>query len=93
MLRPWFIRLEIDKNSVRPVYVQIADAIISYIKNGTLKGGEALPGTRQIASLLKVNRNTVVQAFDILLSEGWLAASERKGSYVSDKLPLHTVET
>ncbi|MDR1200866.1 MAG: PLP-dependent aminotransferase family protein, partial [Tannerellaceae bacterium] len=40
-----------------------------------------------------VNRNTVVQAFDILLSEGWLAASERKGSYVSDKLPLHTVET
>ncbi|MDR3140607.1 MAG: PLP-dependent aminotransferase family protein [Tannerellaceae bacterium] len=87
MLRPWFIQLEIDKNSVKPVYIQIADEIISYIKNGTLKGGEALPGTRQIASLLKVNRNTVVQAFDILLSEGWLSASERKGSYVSDKLP------
>ncbi|MDR1402918.1 MAG: PLP-dependent aminotransferase family protein [Tannerellaceae bacterium] len=87
MLRPWFIQLEIDKSSAKPVYIQIADAIILYIKNGTLKAGEALPGTRQIALLLKVNRNTVVQAFDILLSEGWLAASERKGSYVSDQLP------
>ncbi|MDR1623461.1 MAG: PLP-dependent aminotransferase family protein [Tannerellaceae bacterium] len=87
MLRPWFIQLAVDKSLARPVYVQIADAIISYIKNGTLKRGEALPGTRQIASLLKVNRNTVVQAFDVLLSEGWLAASERKGSYVSDQLP------
>jgi GntR family transcriptional regulator/MocR family aminotransferase len=94
MLRPWFIQLEIDKNGAKPVYVQIADEIISYIKNGTLKRGEALPGTRQIASLLKVNRNTVIQAFDVLLSEGWLATSERKGSYVSDKLPsLHTLET
>lgn len=87
MLRPWLIQLEIDKNSTKPIYIQIADAIISHIKNGTLKAGEALPGTRQVASSLKVNRNTVVQAFDILLSEGWLASSERKGSYVSDKLP------
>jgi GntR family transcriptional regulator/MocR family aminotransferase len=87
MLRPWFIHLKTDKTLSKPVYLQIADEIIAYIKNGTLKAGEALPGTRRIASLLKVNRNTVVQAFDILLSEGWLCTSERKGSYVSDKLP------
>lgn len=87
MLRPWLINLEIDKSSSKPIYIQIADALIAYIKNGTLKVGEALPGTRQIASSLNVNRNTVVQAFDVLLSEGWLDTSERKGSYVSDKLP------
>ena len=87
MLRPWFIHFKIDKTISKPVYLQIADEIISYIKNGTLKAGEALPGTRRIASLLQVNRNTVVQAFDILLSEGWLCTSERKGTYVSDKLP------
>lgn len=87
MLRPWLIQLEIDKNSTRPIYIQIADEIISDIKNGTLKGGEALPGTRQIAASLNVNRNTVVQAFEVLQAEGWLSTSERKGSYVSDKLP------
>ncbi|MDR0749863.1 MAG: PLP-dependent aminotransferase family protein [Tannerellaceae bacterium] len=97
MLRPWFIQLQIDKSSAKPVYLQIADEIISYIRNGTLKGGEALPGTRQIASLLRVNRNTVVQAFNTLLSEGWLSASERKGSYVADRrlpaAPPHTPQT
>lgn len=87
MLRPWLIQFKIDKDSAKPIYIQIADEIISYIKNGTLKAGEALPGTRRIASSLEVNRNTVIQAFDILLSEGWLSSSERKGSYVSDKLP------
>jgi len=87
MLRPWLIQLEIDKNSSKAIYIQIADKIISYIKNGTLKAGEALPGTRKIASSLNVNRNTVVQAFDLLLAEGWLISAERAGSYVSDKLP------
>lgn len=87
MLRPWLLQIEIDSSSTKPIYIQIADEIISYIKNGTLKAGEALPGTRQIASSLHVNRNTVVQAFEVLLSEGWLSTSERKGSYVSDKLP------
>ncbi|MDH6303624.1 GntR family transcriptional regulator/MocR family aminotransferase [Parabacteroides sp. PF5-5] len=87
MLRPWLIQLAVDKRIPKPIYIQIADEIITYIKNGTLKAGETLPGTRQIASSLNVNRNTVVQAFDLLLSEGWLSTSERKGSYVSDQLP------
>lgn len=87
MIRPWLIQIKIDKISSQPIYIQIADEIISYIKNGTLKAGEALPGTRQIANMLGVNRNTVVQAFDILLSEGWLSSAERKGTYVSEKLP------
>ncbi|MDL2224527.1 PLP-dependent aminotransferase family protein, partial [Bacteroidales bacterium OttesenSCG-928-M06] len=39
------------------------------------------------ASSLGVNRNTIVQAFDLLLSEGWLSSAERKGTYVSEKLP------
>jgi Transcriptional regulators containing a DNA-binding HTH domain and an aminotransferase domain (MocR family) and their eukaryotic orthologs len=87
MLRPWLLQLKIDDTLSKAIYVQIADEIIHYIKNGTLKAGEALPGTRQIASSLKVNRNTVIQAFEILLSEGWVVSKERKGSYVSDKLP------
>ena len=83
MLRPWLIQLKVDKNSSKAVYIQIADEIISYIKSGVLKSGETLPGTRQLAISLNVNRNTVVQAFEILLSEGWLCASERQGTSVS----------
>lgn len=87
MLRPWLMQLKIDKEGSKAIYVQIADEIISCIKKGVLKAGETLPGTRQFATLLEVNRNTVVQAFDILLAEGWLCSSERKGTSVSAKLP------
>lgn len=87
MIRPWLIQFKINKSDSKPIYIQIADEIISHIKSGTLKAGEALPGTRQISSSLQVNRNTVVQAFDILLSEGWISTKERTGSYVSDNLP------
>lgn len=48
-----------------------------------------MPGTRQLAAELSVNRNTVVLAFDILISEGWLISEERKKTRVSDKIQLY----
>ena len=63
------------------------DSIISAIKGGKLQGGDPLPGSRQLATQLKLNRNTIVDALDILLAEGWLIAKERRGTFVSEKLP------
>src|SRR5690606_36270807 len=33
------------------------------------------------------NRNTVVEALNVLLIEGWLVAKERQGTFVADTLP------
>jgi GntR family transcriptional regulator/MocR family aminotransferase len=87
MLRPWKIELQLDETSDKAIYLQIADAIIKDIHSGRLKGGNALPGSRNLAELLKVNRNTVVDALNVLLNEGWLVTKERKGTFVADKLP------
>lgn len=84
----WIAKIEIDKSNKKAVYMQIADEVISAIKRGLLQSGETLPGTRQLALLLKVNRNTIIKAFDILLSEGWLHSEERKKIFVSDKLSI-----
>ncbi len=86
MSAPWILQLKIDKSASKAVYVQIADEIIKSIKSGQLKAGITLPGTRQLAAGLNVNRNTVIQALDILIAEGWLISEERKRVYVSDKL-------
>lgn len=48
-----------------------------------------MPSTRQLAAELSVNRNTVVLAFDILTSEGWLVSEERKKTRVSDKIRMY----
>jgi GntR family transcriptional regulator/MocR family aminotransferase len=94
MLRPWEFQITIDVNCNRAVYIQIADSIITAIKDGKLREGDPLPGSRQMAAQLKVNRNTIVDALDVLLAEGWLHSKERRGTFVSENLPdLHSVKS
>lgn len=88
MLRPWELNVHLDANGQKPVYLQIADAIIADIQSGRLKKGTALPGSRKLALDLKVNRNTVIEALNVLLNEGWLIAKNRKGTFVADVLPV-----
>ncbi|MBE8722010.1 GntR family transcriptional regulator [Sphingobacterium pedocola] len=85
MLRPWDLQIIINTNCYRAVYIQIADAIIHAIKNGKLSSGDALPGSRQLAAKLKVNRNTIIDALDILLAEGWLDSK----LFLYDKVYIH----
>lgn len=87
MLRPWQLEIQLDKKSNTALYLQIADAIINAIKSGKLSSGNALPGSRQLAGLLHVNRNTVIEALDVLIAEGWLITIDRKGTFVADLLP------
>ena len=87
MLRGWKFEIQLDEQSDKAIYLQIADAIIKDIHSGRLKSGDALPGSRNLAQLLKVNRNTVVEALNVLLIEGWLVSKERQGTFVADTLP------
>ncbi|MCT2409230.1 PLP-dependent aminotransferase family protein [Chryseobacterium antibioticum] len=88
MLRPWKLEFEIDKELEKAVYLQIADTIIADIRSGRLKAGDALPGSRNLALMLKINRNTVVEAYQVLTNEEWVISKERKGIFVSHKLPV-----
>jgi GntR family transcriptional regulator/MocR family aminotransferase len=87
MLRPWDLQININVNCERAYYIQIADSIISAIKTGKLQSGAPLPGSRQLAAQLKLNRNTIIDALDVLLAEGWLISKARKGTFVADQLP------
>ncbi|WP_149206865.1 MocR-like pyridoxine biosynthesis transcription factor PdxR [Flavobacterium johnsoniae] len=87
MLRPWQFEIHLDKKSDKALYLQIADAIINAVKSGKLTSGNALPGSRQLAGLLNVNRNTVIEALDVLIAEGWLITIDRKGTFIADILP------
>lgn len=87
MLRGWEFQIQLDEKSGKAIYLQIADAFIKDIHSGRLKAGDALPGSRNLAQLLKVNRNTVVEALNVLIIEGWLIPKERQGTFVADTLP------
>lgn len=79
--------LSVDKTSQVPVYLQISNGIISYIRQGTLKPGSALPASRALALSLNVHRKTVVAAYDELYAQSWVDVIVRKGIYVANNLP------
>ncbi|WP_430614852.1 PLP-dependent aminotransferase family protein [Flavobacterium sp. JP2137] len=90
MLRPWKLEIQLDKQLRQAIYLQIADAIIADIQSGRLPKGTVLPGSRKLAQDLGVNRNTVVEALQVLVNEEWLVAKERSGTLVADVLPVLT---
>ncbi|HKS25459.1 MAG TPA: PLP-dependent aminotransferase family protein, partial [Thermoanaerobaculia bacterium] len=54
---------------------------------GRLRAGHRLPGTRALAALLRVQRLTVVAAFDELVAEGWIVTQPARGAIVSPDIP------
>lgn len=86
MLRPWELNVDIARESGTAIHVQIAQKIIGDIQSGRFTPGVALPGTRDLANKIKVNRKTVIQAYDELISEGWLISESKRGTFVSPRV-------
>jgi GntR family transcriptional regulator/MocR family aminotransferase len=84
---PYQTLIQIDKTAVLPVYLQISNALIMLIKKGILASGTKLPGTRSMAEILNLHRQTVVRAFEELYIQGWLEQTPSKGTFVSKHLP------
>ncbi len=70
------------------MYLQIVHALIAEIRRGRLGSGAALPGSRELAESLGVNRKTVVQAYAELEAQGWVQSQLTRGTFVSAHLPL-----
>lgn len=90
MLRPWSCKILVRRRSQTPVYLQIVHALIDEIRRGRLASGTALPGTRELAESLQVNRKTVVQAYAELQAQGWVQSELTRGTFVSATLPAVT---
>ncbi len=72
------------KSGPVPLYEQIYEQIRCRIIGGELLSGERLPSTRSLASFLSVSRTTVEQAYEQLLSEGYIEARPQRGYDVCD---------
>lgn len=70
--------------------VQIREQIVSAILDGCLDASTPLPPSRKLAQQLHVGRNTVVNVYERLLSEGYLVSRERSGYFVNPTLKLGT---
>ncbi len=76
--------IAIDPADPRPIYVQIMDEVRRALVVGTLAADDALPSVRQLAVELRVNPNTVAQAYRELERDGVVHVKRGQGTYASD---------
>ena len=77
----------IDPRSPTPLYAQIATRLKVAIAAGELPPGEALPSVRALASRLRINPATVVQAYRDLELEGLVGTRHGAGTFVQEVAP------
>jgi GntR family transcriptional regulator/MocR family aminotransferase len=83
-MRQWELAVELDPHSGQPLFLQLADAIAGDIRRGRLQCGDALPGSRELAALLGLNRNTIVAAYEELAAQGSVRARVGGGTFVAN---------
>ncbi|HSC29724.1 MAG TPA: PLP-dependent aminotransferase family protein [Vicinamibacterales bacterium] len=78
--------LVLDCTAATPLQQQLCLGLKRLIERGTLPAGRSVPSSRALAEDLRVSRNTVLAAYDRLVSEGYLDARPRSGLFVSESL-------
>jgi Transcriptional regulators containing a DNA-binding HTH domain and an aminotransferase domain (MocR family) and their eukaryotic orthologs len=76
--------LPIDKTSEIPLIKQVYQQIRSLILDGELKAGEKLPATRELAAHINVSRNVIIEAYELLIAEGYIVSSPGSGTYIAE---------
>ena len=75
--------ITIEASDPRPIYLQIMDEVRRGVVLGTLRPDEALPSVRQLAAELRVNPNTVQQAYRELEREGVVYVRRGMGTFIA----------
>lgn len=84
------MKLRIDKESSIPVYRQIAGEIEKKILSEELPTGYKLPAERRLAQEIGVHRNTVIKAYDVLITKELCVVSRQKPKGYFVKAPQET---
>ncbi|MDQ2889444.1 MAG: GntR family transcriptional regulator [Gemmatimonadota bacterium] len=75
--------ISLDSKDARPIYVQIVDEVRRALVLGTLAPDAPLPSVRDLAVKLRVNPNTVSQAYRELERQGMVYVRRGQGTYAS----------
>ncbi|GGC18734.1 GntR family transcriptional regulator [Parapedobacter defluvii] len=87
ILHSLFAGITLRPQCGKAVYLQLAEAMVTLIQQGRIPAGGRLPGSRELAGILRLNRLTVTKAFQELEMQGWLESHIGRGTFVAVSLP------
>ena len=77
------MHLAVTTSDARPIYVQIMDEVRRALVVGSLRAEDPLPSVRQLAADLRLNPNTVAQAYRELERDGVVYVRRGQGTFVA----------
>jgi GntR family transcriptional regulator / MocR family aminotransferase len=77
----------LDRESLTPLAVQLAEQLREAAGDGRLRSGDRLPSTRALAGELGVSRTVTAAAYEQLHAEGWIAGRHGSGTYITTAPP------
>ncbi len=81
------VELQLSRSGAATLQTQIADQLRRQIVDKHLAPGCELPPSRELARQYDVSRNTVIHAYERLLSEGYLSTVKGVGTFVAPVIP------
>lgn len=85
---------QLDKNTPMPLYHQVKTLVLENIRTGTLQPGDSIPTELELMEIFDISRNTVRQAINDLVKDGYLYRLKSKGTFVAEpKITLNYMTT
>jgi GntR family transcriptional regulator / MocR family aminotransferase len=78
----WQTEIKLDRKGGRDLRLQIYEQIKAQVESGAIEAGSRLPPSRELAINLSVARKTVSEAYQQLLTEGFLLTRGKGGTFV-----------
>ena len=81
------LAIALDPQSSLSLQRQLCEKLRRLILTGQLLPGQRLPSTRELATSLGISRNTAIESYEQLKSEGYLQSISGSGTFVCQQLP------
>jgi GntR family transcriptional regulator/MocR family aminotransferase len=92
-VRRWEFTVTLDPDREEPLFLQLANNIAEDIQRGRLKPGEPLPGSRELAGRLGLNRNTVVAGYNELAAQGLVCTRRGRGTFIAAQTAMPLIQS
>ena len=76
--------MNLDFNSEKPIFVQVADGLEDAILTGTFEEGSQIPSITEISVTLKINPATALKGINILTENGIVYKKRGVGMFVAE---------
>ncbi|MBB1202080.1 PLP-dependent aminotransferase family protein [Enterobacteriaceae bacterium 89] len=81
------LQLRLDEQTDDRLHKKLYNAVRLSILDGSLPPQSRLPPSRDLASQLKLSRNTVLTVYEQLLAEGYIVSRSGSGTFVAKTVP------